>query len=44
MNIKVDITNIILKTERLVLRPWKNEDLDDFYEYASVDGVGQFTT
>ena len=41
MNIKVDITNIILKTERLVLRPWKNEDLDDFYEYASVDGVGQ---
>ncbi|MCI5582132.1 MAG: GNAT family N-acetyltransferase [Anaeroplasma sp.] len=41
MNIKVDITNIILKTERLVLRPWKNEDLDDLYEYASVDGVGQ---
>ena len=41
MNIKIDISNVVLKTERLVLRPWGKEDLDDFYEYAKVDGVGQ---
>lgn len=23
------------------MRPWKLSDLDDFYEYAKVDGVGQ---
>ena len=41
MNAFIDISNVILKTERLILRPWQWEDLDDFYEYASVDGVGQ---
>jgi len=41
MNSEIDISNTILKTKRLILRPWRNEDLDDFYEYASVDGVGQ---
>ena len=37
----VDVTNIRIETERLVLRPWRESDLPDFYEYASVDGVGQ---
>lgn len=41
MNKKVDVSNLILKTERLILRPWEEKDLQDFYEYASVDGVGQ---
>lgn len=41
MNAKIDISNVVLHTERLTLRPWKLEDLDDFYEYAKVDGVGQ---
>lgn len=41
MNAVVDISNTILETERLILRPWKESDVDDFYEYASVDGVGQ---
>ena len=41
MNTKIDISNVILKTERLILRPWRQSDLDDFFEYASVDGVGQ---
>ena len=41
MNASIDISNTVLKTERLILRPWRQEDLDDFYEYASVDGVGQ---
>lgn len=29
-----------LETERLILRPWKIEDLDDFYEYAKSPKVG----
>lgn len=41
MNAQVDLSNVYLKTERLILRPWTVNDLDDFYEYASVDGVGQ---
>lgn len=41
MNRQIDITNTVLKTERLTLRPWRESDLSDFYEYASVDGVGQ---
>ena len=30
-----------LKTDRLILRLWKKSDLDDFFEYASVPGVGE---
>ena len=41
MNTDIDITDIELTTERLILRPWRESDLADFYEYASVDGVGQ---
>lgn len=41
MNAFIDISKITLNTERLTLRPWRQEDLDDFYAYASVDGVGQ---
>lgn len=41
MNKDIDITNVILHTERLLLRAWQETDLDDFFEYASVDGVGQ---
>ena len=37
----VDITGVCLETPRLLVRPWKEADLQDFYEYASVDGVGQ---
>ena len=37
----VDITGIRLETQRLILRPWQMEDLEDFYEYASIDGLGQ---
>ena len=38
---KIDITGTELTTKRLTLRPWREADLADFYEYASVDGVGQ---
>ena len=41
MNAPVDISNIRIETDRLILRPWRESDLDDFYEYARVDGVGQ---
>lgn len=41
MNKTIDISEITLNTERLSLRPWKKSDLEDFFEYASVDGVGQ---
>lgn len=41
MNIPIDITQVTLKTDRLLLRPWRMSDLEDFYEYARVDGVGQ---
>ena len=41
MNVDVDISSCKLKTKRLILRPWNLNDLDDLFEYASVDGVGQ---
>lgn len=41
MNVPVDISSTVIRTERLELRPWRESDLEDFFEYASVDGVGQ---
>ena len=41
MNAEIDLSAVVLVTPRLVLRPWRVEDVDDFYAYASVDGVGQ---
>ena len=41
MNAPVDVTGVRIETERLVLRPWRESDLHDLYEYAKVYGVGQ---
>ena len=41
MNTEIDISNVTLHTDRMILRPWRQTDLDDLYAYASVDGVGQ---
>ena len=41
MNAPVDVTDICIHTARLILRAWREEDLHDFYEYASVEGVGE---
>ena len=41
MNALIDVNKIRLETPRLLLRPWELTDLDDFYEYASVKGVGE---
>ena len=41
MNTKINISNVILETDRLILRAWEIRDLDDFFEYASINGVGE---
>ena len=41
MNKPIDLTDVVLVTPRLTLRPWRQTDVEDFYQYASVDGVGQ---
>lgn len=41
MNTPIDISAVTLKTDRLTIRPWQETDLNDLYEYARVDGVGQ---
>jgi ribosomal-protein-alanine N-acetyltransferase len=39
--VNIDVTKINIETERLILRSWQETDLNDFYEYASVPGVGE---
>ena len=41
MNANVDLTGVVLETDRLLLREWNEADLADLFEYAKVDGVGQ---
>ena len=41
MNAEINISNVILETDRWILRAWEITDLDDFFEYASVEGVGE---
>ena len=41
MDIIIDITKTIIETDRLILRKWQETDIDDFYEYASIEGVGE---
>lgn len=41
MNADFHINGITLETNRLYLRPFNINDLDDFFEYAKVEGVGE---
>lgn len=41
MNAEFHINNKEIETERLLLRAFKETDLNDFYEYAKIDGVGE---
>lgn len=41
MNAKIDVTNVKIETNRLILREFYESDLEDFFEYASVSGVGE---
>lgn len=38
---ELNVKNIVLETDRLIIRGWQENDLSDLNEYASVDGVGQ---
>ena len=41
MNAFFKIKGKTIETERLILRPFQQSDLADFYEYARVEGVGE---
>ena len=41
LNVRIDVRNIKLETERLILRPFEENDLNDFNTYAKVEGVGE---
>lgn len=38
---KINIEGVKIVTERLVLRPFEEHDLNDLFEYARVAGVGE---
>lgn len=40
MSTELDTKTITIETERLILRPFRQEDLDDLYEYAQNPNVG----
>ena len=41
MNAEFDVTGIRLESQRLILREWQEDDVNDLFEYASVPGVGE---
>lgn len=41
MEQRVDVSGVVLTTERLILRPWQESDLEDLFAYASVPGTGE---
>ena len=41
MNADFKINGKQIETDRLILRAWRPSDLDDLYEYTSVEGVGE---
>ena len=41
MDIKVDFTDLAIKTDRLLLRAFNDNDLEDFYTYAKTPGLGE---
>lgn len=41
MDIKVDFTDLVIKTDRLFLRAFNDNDLEDLYAYAKTPGLGE---
>ena len=41
MNAEIDVTGVKLESERIILREWFLSDLDDFFDYCKVPGVGE---
>ena len=42
MNAEFRLNGKTITTPRLLLRPFRESDLEDFYAYASVEGVGKW--
>jgi len=40
-NADIDLSGTRIETFRLLVRPFEMGDLNDFYEYAKVPGVGE---
>ena len=38
MTVNIDLTGVVLDTERLILRTWREDDLNDFYETLANSG------
>ncbi|MCL2396561.1 MAG: GNAT family N-acetyltransferase [Defluviitaleaceae bacterium] len=38
---EIDLRNTQIKTDRLLMRPWMESDLVDFFAYASIPTVGE---
>lgn len=41
LRFNISLDKIEIKTNRLLIRPFKETDLLDFYEYAKIEGVGE---
>lgn len=41
MDFNFSVKGLELETDRLLIRPWQADDLQDFFHYASVPGVGE---
>ena len=41
MNAEVDVSGICLETPRVRLRAWKESDLQDLFDYASMEDIGR---
>jgi len=41
MDFPLNVTDITIETDRLLLRAFTETDLEDFYAYASIPGVGE---
>lgn len=41
MDVIIDVSQITVETPRLLLRAFKESDLQDFFDYASVPGIGE---
>ena len=41
MDVQIDTSMMRIETDRLLMRPFEEGDLNDFYAYASVPGVGE---
>lgn len=41
MDVWIDCSNEVIESKRLILRGWKEEDINDMFEYTSVKGVGE---